>query len=103
MQLVAGDPDRRQHSNVSAVLQGNAQRSRPQLHLASRRLDAVEHQSKRLALSRRLTLNVQEVSGVRYRIENDQEFGRELQGQDSLLAGRQLQRLKSDLLNHLLI
>ena len=52
-----------------------------------------------LALARRLALHVEELRRVRHRVEDDHELRRQLQRQDGLLAGRQLDRLERDLLD----
>jgi hypothetical protein len=72
------------------------------VHLDRRRrlLQPVEHDRQRLPLARRLALHLDELRGVRHRIDNDHEFRGERQRQQRLLAGRQLDQLERDFLHH---
>ena len=101
MQRVAGDPDRGQRAHVAAVVERQPQRAGPHLGGAGRRVHLVEDQRQILALARRLAFHVDEMRGVRHRLEHDHELGRQLQRHQRLLAGRQLDRIDRDLLEHL--
>ena len=87
-----------QHARVGAVFQRQPQRPGPQLDRAGRRPQLVEDHRQVLPLARRLALDVDELRRMRHRIEDDDELGRQLQRQERLLAGRQLDRVEGDLL-----
>ena len=57
----------------------------------------VVDQRKLLALPGRLALHVDELRGMRHRLEHDDELRRQLQRQHRLFAGRQLQRIERHL------
>ena len=101
MQHVAGDPHRRQHAHVGAVVERKAQRSRPQLHGPGGRADLVVGEHQGLALSGRLSLYIDELCRVCDRLEHDHELRRQLQGDLRPLAGRELDRIDGDLVDEL--
>ncbi len=101
MQHLVGDPDAGQHAAMGAVFQRQPQRPRPHLHRAGRRLHRIEHDGQRLPLLGRFALDVDELRGMRHRIEHDDEFRRQLQRDQRLLAGRQFQRLHRELVEML--
>ena len=96
MKLFAGDPKSRQHAAVGAVFQRQPQRPGPHLHGSGRRFDIVEDQRQRLALARRLALDVDELRAVGHRIERDDEIVGQLHRQHRALARRQLDRIDGE-------
>ncbi len=101
MQRVAGDPQRRQRAHVAAVVDRKPQRSGPHLGGDGWRLHLVVDQRQGLALLGRLALDVDEMRGMRHRLEHDDELGRQLHRDLSLLAGAKFDRVDGDLLQDL--
>ena len=101
VQLLAGDPHRRQRAHVGAVVERQPQRAGAQLGGAGRRMHLVEDHRQALPLAGRLALDVDEVRGVRHRLEHDDELRRQLQRHRGLFAGRQLDGIERDLLDQL--
>jgi hypothetical protein len=64
-----------------------------------RRAHLVEDERKALAFVRRLAFDVEELDGVRHRIEDDHKIRRQLQRKLRLPAGRKLDRIKRDFLD----
>src|SRR6202040_1481539 len=71
-----------------------------QLDGFGRRAHLVEDEREVLALPRRLALDLQELSRVRHRVEDDHQLRRQLQREESPLAGRKLDRVEGELLDH---
>ena len=61
-----------------------------------------DHHREGLPLTRRLALHVDELRGVRHRIEHDDELRGQRERKQCLLAGRQLDHFERDILEHLL-
>ena len=76
-----------------------AQWPRTQLYGFCRRTHLVEDQRKALAFVRRLAFDIEELGGVRHRIEDNHKIRRQLQRKLRLPAGRKLDCIKRDLLN----
>src|SRR6516165_5036118 len=100
MQLVAGNEDAGQHAQAGLVVERQPQGSRTQGRRSGRRMRLVVDQRKLLTLLGRLALYVDELGGVRYRLEHDDEVRRQLQRHHGLLVRRQLQRLEGYLVLH---
>jgi hypothetical protein len=102
MEHGVGDPDAGQNAAVSAVLEAQAQRPGLQGQRPGLRSGGAEDHRQRLALPRRLALDVDELRRVRHRVEHDDEFRRQLQRHQRLLARRQLERLQREFIELIL-
>jgi len=99
LKLAPRDPQFRQHPGFGVVFERQAQWPRTQLYGFRRRAHLVEDERKALAFVRRLAFDVEELGGVRHRIEDDHKIRRQLQRKLRLPAGRKLDRIKRDLLD----
>ena len=100
VERVARDPQGRQHPHLGSILNREAQRPGTQRDgRPGRRMHPVDGERERLTLTGRLALHIEELGRVRHRVEDDHELRRQLQRQNRLFAGRELDGLERDLVD----
>src|SRR3984893_5765064 len=102
VQRLVRQPYRRQHATLGAVFQSQPQWPGAQGNGVDRDLDLVEDHGQVLALARLLAADIQELGGMRHRVEHDQRARRQLQREDGPLSRRQVDAFERELRQQLL-
>ncbi|MNL32187.1 hypothetical protein D3C87_1540210 [compost metagenome] len=103
MHGIIRNADRRQGADVGMIFDGYPQSSGMHHQRVVVAMRPVEHQRKILPILCRFSLYVDELCGVRHRLEDDDEGFRDLKRYDALPAGRQFQSLDDELVDHRLV
>src|SRR5262249_28057046 len=101
VQRVARNPDGWQNTLACTIFEGQAHRAGPHLDGSCRRAEVIEHHRQALSFADRISLHIDELRGMRHRVEYDQKLGRKLQRQLRLLTGTQFEGIERYLLTDL--